>query len=85
MGSSAQLEINPALQAGLNAAYVPHAPSWNKDDAELHSGAGKLLIVSSFRFEGCGTISKRKSGSEYGSVETQRCVALFLRPRARSR
>jgi putative hydrolase of the HAD superfamily len=49
VGSSAQLEINPALQAGLNAAYVPHAPSWNKDDAELHSGAGKLLIVSSFR------------------------------------
>jgi putative hydrolase of the HAD superfamily len=49
VGSSAQLEINPALQAGLNAAYVPHAPSWNKEDAELHSGAGKLLIVSSFR------------------------------------
>jgi putative hydrolase of the HAD superfamily len=49
VGSSAQLEINPALQAGLNAAYVPHAPSWNREDAELHSGAGKLLIVSSFR------------------------------------
>ena len=49
VGSSAQLEINPALQAGLNAAYVPHSPSWNKEDAELHSGAGKLLIVSSFR------------------------------------
>lgn len=49
VGSSAQLEINPALQAGLNAAFVPHAPTWNKEDAELHGGAGKLLIVSSFR------------------------------------
>jgi putative hydrolase of the HAD superfamily len=49
VGSSAQLEINPALQAGLNAAFVPHAPTWNKEDAELHGGAGKLLIISSFR------------------------------------
>lgn len=49
VGSSAQLEINPALQAGLNAAFVPHAATWNKEEAELHGGAGKLLIVSSFR------------------------------------
>lgn len=49
VGSNAQLEINPALQAGLNAAFVPHAPTWNREDAELHGGAGKLLIVSSFR------------------------------------
>lgn len=49
VGSSAQLEINPALQAGLNAAFVPHAPTWNREEAELHGGAGKLLIVSSFR------------------------------------
>jgi putative hydrolase of the HAD superfamily len=49
IGSNAELEINPALQAGLNAAFVPHAPSWNRENAELHSGTGKLLIVSSFR------------------------------------
>src|SRR5438445_322904 len=49
IGSSAQQEINPALQAGLNAAFVPHAASWNNENAELQSGAGKLLIVSSFR------------------------------------
>src|SRR5690242_5559014 len=48
IGSSAQEEINPALQAGLNAAFVPHPPTWN-DIAELQSGTGKLLIVSTFR------------------------------------
>src|SRR5438445_11986190 len=33
IGSSAQQEINPALQAGLNAAFVPHAASWNNENA----------------------------------------------------
>jgi len=49
VGSSALEEINPALQAGLNAAFVPHAATWNKETSELQSGTGKLLIVSSFR------------------------------------
>lgn len=49
IGSSAQQEINPALQAGLSAAFVPHAPTWDKESGELQSGTGKLLIVSSFR------------------------------------
>jgi len=49
IGSSAQQEINPALQAGLNAALVPHAPTWNREAGELQSGTGKLLVVSSFR------------------------------------
>lgn len=49
IGSSAQQEINPALQAGLSAAFVPHGPTWDKESGELQSGTGKLLIVSSFR------------------------------------
>ena len=49
IGSSAQHEINPALQAGLNAAFVPHPATWSTENAELQSGTGKLLIVSSFR------------------------------------
>jgi len=49
VGSSALEEINPALQAGLNAAFVPHSATWNKEASELQSGTGKLLIVSSFR------------------------------------
>jgi len=49
IGSSALQEINPALQAGLNAAFVPHPATWNRENPELQSGTGKLLIVSSFR------------------------------------
>src|SRR5690348_5332907 len=49
IGSDAQQEINPALQAGLNAALVPHPATWHKESSELQSGTGKLLIVGSFR------------------------------------
>ncbi len=42
-------DINPALQAGLNAALVPHYVTWEHDLSELQSGAGKLLIVPRFR------------------------------------
>ena len=49
VGSSAIHEINPALQAGLNAALVPRAETWDIENAELQNGAGKLLIVNQFR------------------------------------
>jgi len=49
VGNSPRSDIVPALQAGLNAAFVPHAASWEQEQAELPSGTGKLLIVSSFR------------------------------------
>ena len=49
VGNSARSDIVPALQAGLNAAFVPHPATWEQEQAELPSGTGKLLIVSSFR------------------------------------
>jgi len=49
VGNSPRSDILPALQAGLNAAFVPHPGTWEQEQAELQSGAGKLLIVSSFR------------------------------------
>ncbi len=49
VGSNAQEEIKPALQAGLNAAFVPHPAVAGSENMELQSGTGKLLIVSSFR------------------------------------
>jgi putative hydrolase of the HAD superfamily len=49
VGNSPRGDILPALQAGLNAAFVPHPGTWEQEQAELPSGAGKLLIVSSFR------------------------------------
>ncbi|HEY1865462.1 MAG TPA: HAD hydrolase-like protein [Candidatus Acidoferrales bacterium] len=49
VGNNPRTEINPALQAGLNAAFVPHFSTWEHDRGELQSGAGKLLIVARFR------------------------------------
>ncbi len=48
IGHSPRSDINPALQAGLNAAFVPHAENWERDLSELQTGAGKLLIVAKF-------------------------------------
>ena len=49
VGNSPRGDINAALQVGLNAVFIPHAATWELEKAELESGTGKLLILSSFR------------------------------------
>jgi putative hydrolase of the HAD superfamily len=49
VGNSPRSDINPALQAGLNAVFVPHHATWVLEHEELEIGAGKLILVSSFR------------------------------------
>ncbi|HUJ30655.1 MAG TPA: HAD family hydrolase [Candidatus Acidoferrum sp.] len=49
VGNSPRSDINPALQAGLNAVFIPHAATWELEKAELESGAARLLILSGFR------------------------------------
>lgn len=49
VGNSPRSDINPALQAGLNAVFIPHSATWELEKAELESGNGKLLILTSFR------------------------------------
>ncbi len=49
VGNSPRSDINPALQVGLNAVFIPHSATWELEKAELESGTGKLLILSSFR------------------------------------
>jgi putative hydrolase of the HAD superfamily len=49
VGNSPRSDINPALQLGLNAVFIPHSATWELEKAELESGAGKLLILSAFR------------------------------------
>lgn len=49
VGNSPKSDINPALQAGLNAVFVPHHATWVLENAELESGTGKLILISSFR------------------------------------
>lgn len=49
VGNSPRSDINPALQSGLNAVFIPHPNTWPLEHAELESGAGRLLIISTFR------------------------------------
>ena len=49
VGNSPVSDINPSLQAGLNAVFIPHSATWELEKAQLESGAGKLLILSVFR------------------------------------
>lgn len=49
VGNSPKSDINPALQIGLNAVFIPHSNTWQLEKTELESGTGKLLILSRFR------------------------------------
>jgi putative hydrolase of the HAD superfamily len=49
IGNSPRSDINPALAAGLNAVFIPHPATWELEHAEVQSGAGRLLILPSFR------------------------------------
>jgi putative hydrolase of the HAD superfamily len=48
IGNSPKSDINPALEAGLNAVYVPHAHTWVLERQEIVPGAGRLLVVKQF-------------------------------------
>ena len=45
IGNSPKSDINPALEAGLNAVFVPHAHTWVLEKQEIREGMGKLLVV----------------------------------------
>jgi len=49
VGNSPRSDINPALAAGLNAVFIPHAGTWHFEQGELSSGPGKLLVLPAFR------------------------------------
>ncbi|MFZ0412156.1 MAG: HAD hydrolase-like protein, partial [Candidatus Acidiferrales bacterium] len=49
VGNSPRSDINPALQAGLNAVFIPHSATWELEKAEIESGNAKLLVLTSFR------------------------------------
>jgi putative hydrolase of the HAD superfamily len=49
VGNSPRSDINPALQCGLNAVFIPHAATWELEKAGLESGTGKLLVLAAFR------------------------------------
>jgi putative hydrolase of the HAD superfamily len=49
VGNSPKSDINPALEAGLNAVFVPHERTWALEKTELRTpGPGHLHIVETF-------------------------------------
>ncbi len=48
VGNSPKSDINPALEAGLNAVLVPHARTWSLEQQDLIAGPGRLLVVERF-------------------------------------
>ncbi len=48
IGNSPKSDVNPALEAGLNAVFVPHDRTWVLEKEEIRPGAGRLLIVDRF-------------------------------------
>jgi putative hydrolase of the HAD superfamily len=48
IGNSPKSDINPALEAGLNAVYVPHPHTWVLERQEIRPGKGQLLRIDRF-------------------------------------
>src|SRR5581483_11856471 len=48
IGNSPKSDINPALEAGLNAVFVPHPHTWSLEKEEVQTGPGKFLRLDRF-------------------------------------
>lgn len=50
IGNSPRSDINPALEAGLHAVFVPHDNTWmlERDDLRSHAVDGRLLQLETF-------------------------------------
>jgi putative hydrolase of the HAD superfamily len=48
IGNSPKSDINPALEAGLNAVFVPHQHTWTLERQEIRPGPGRLLMLDRF-------------------------------------
>lgn len=49
VGNSPKSDINPALSAGLNAVFVPHAVTWALELQEIQPGPGQVIVATRFR------------------------------------
>ena len=48
IGNSPKSDINPALEVGINAVFVPHPHTWSLEHEEVREGRGRLLRVDRF-------------------------------------
>lgn len=48
IGNSPKSDINPAIEAGLRAVFVPHERTWSLEHEEIRAAEGKLFVVNRF-------------------------------------
>jgi putative hydrolase of the HAD superfamily len=49
IGNSPKSDVNPALEAGLNAVFIPHERTWTLERTELREpGPGRLVVLERF-------------------------------------
>jgi len=48
IGNSPRSDINPALEAGLGAVYVPHAVTWHFERIPVRMDLPRLIVVEQF-------------------------------------
>jgi putative hydrolase of the HAD superfamily len=48
VGNSPRSDINPALEIGLGAVYIPHARTWSLETEEIRNGGGRLIVLERF-------------------------------------
>jgi putative hydrolase of the HAD superfamily len=49
IGNSPRSDINPALEAGLRAVYIPHTHTWRLEQEDLRARDDRVLVLQSFR------------------------------------
>jgi putative hydrolase of the HAD superfamily len=48
VGNSPRSDINPALELGLGAVYIPHPRTWSLEREGIRDGGGRLLVLHRF-------------------------------------
>ncbi len=48
IGNSPKSDINPALEVGLKAVFIPHPHTWRLEHADVQDGGGRLLVLETF-------------------------------------
>jgi putative hydrolase of the HAD superfamily len=48
IGNSPRSDVNPALEAGLSAVFIPHAHTWTLERGEILPADGRLLTLEKF-------------------------------------
>jgi putative hydrolase of the HAD superfamily len=49
IGNSPKSDVNPALEAGLGAVFIPHPHTWTLERQEIRGHNGRFLVLNSFR------------------------------------